>query len=538
MPPDISPYMYCEKTPKFAFSPAEEALQRHLSPLNRCVGKMTAWTSGPRPARFKYFENRMNRAAQRSFPVISEWNVKRDAVAPSHEKIDLPMKDRKKHRADEFLFIYLPTYRKTIIISAASALIIPGVIEVLFGAQINSFSYGIISQPYSHWIKDAFWVVLGVSIVLLMTLKWSSKPLLEIARNEQALLDDIIGVSERFQLRQGKIMRFFGALKEVNRLTTAHLSNVIEQTDGAAHRIIGQAQEIHGSIKSLNDMLDALHAQSESLADRSNETITANEKTIDDLREYIEKRRCDMEQDYRIVITLAEKSKSMTTLVDLLREISDQTNLLALNAAIEAARAGEHGRGFAIVADEVRKLSSQSEKAALKIGHAITQMANEVETQFSSKLDQQNQKQEAGILTSLEAQLARLGESYKQLNDLNNRTIEQVHASGQEVSVHARELLADVQFQDITRQQIELVTGTLAGADGFVESLNRCMHETVKCALPCKLPEFNTDDVMKRYVMEKQRDIHKEVVGSVKNNGTAARAATGKNAAEGGVTFF
>ncbi|MBI5826641.1 MAG: hypothetical protein HZB22_02770 [Deltaproteobacteria bacterium] len=448
------------------------------------------------------------------------------------------MKDQKKHGSDKFLFIYLPAYKKTMIVSAVAALIIPGVIEVLFGAQIDFFSYGIISQPYSHWIKDAFWVVLGVSIVLFMTLKWSSKPLMEIARNEQALVDEIIGGSEHFQLRQEKTLRFFGAFKEVNRLTSAHLGNVTEQTDSAAHRIIGQAQEIYGSINSLNDMLNSLHAQSESLADRSNETITANEKTIDDLREYIEKRRYDMEQDYRIVITLAERSKSMTSLVDLLREISDQTNLLALNAAIEAARAGKHGRGFAIVADEVRKLSGQSEKAASKIGHAIAQMANEVETQFSSKLDQRNQKQEAGILMSLEAQLARLGESYKQLNDLNSRTIEQVHTSGREVSGHARELLADVQFQDITRQQIELVTGTLASADGFVDSLSKCMHDTVKCAPPCKLPEFNTGEVMQRYVMEKQRDIHREAVGSVKNGGTAARAATGKKAAEGGVTFF
>ena len=128
------------------------------------------------------------------------------------------------------------------------------------------------------------------------------------------------------------------------------------------------------------------------------------------------------------------KSREISQVVNVIREIADQTNLLALNAAIEAARAGESGRGFAVVADEVRKLAERTAASTGEISAMVSAIQADVEHARQRMSDGVSQV-ESGVerVATVGEVMHRLGggidEALEAIRDIANSLTEQGNAS-------------------------------------------------------------------------------------------------------------
>ena len=144
-----------------------------------------------------------------------------------------------------------------------------------------------------------------------------------------------------------------GTSKQLSAVNDA--SAIVEEVSASAEEVAATAETITGlSHKSTAATLNGSSAIDRAVQQMGN--IGDGSKAVNDA---VEK--------------LAESSRHIDEIVNVISGIAGQTNLLALNAAIEAARAGEQGRGFAVVAEEVRKLAEQSESATKEITKLIAQ---------------------------------------------------------------------------------------------------------------------------------------------------------------------
>ena len=321
-------------------------------------------------------------------------------------------------------------------------------------------------------------------------------------------------------------------IPKFNQLLGGQLNSVVEQTEKAAFDITSRLTTIDEVVTELNAFVAQTSAETDTLAAASEDRIRDNQGLISRLEQFIQQRKSETEQDVARVGQAIKEAKSLQSLVDLIKHVAGQTNLLALNAAIEAARAGEAGRGFAVVADEVRKLSGETEAAVKKISHGINSVVTVIETQFKDKLVNANAEGERAELERFAQQLGQLGNSYEELSAHEHEVLNRINASSQRLSEMFMNAVASVQFQDVTRQQIEHVIEGLRRIDTQTGQL--VAHVETGGEAPITPLKQQMDELYARYVMDKQRLTHQAVVAGApkRDSGPAPAAKPARNNVE------
>jgi len=308
-----------------------------------------------------------------------------------------------------------------------------------------------------------------------------------------------------------------------NDVVRGQLNTVTQETEAAAYDITSQLQTIDEVVSHLSNFVNSTQSESNQLLSESEARIEGKRKMIETLDVFIQERITAAQEDQNRVARVVEEARSLSSLVDLIKNISSQTNLLALNAAIEAARAGEAGRGFAVVADEVRKLSADSEKAVNQINQGIQNVAQTIESQFREKLSSDHIEAERKALENFGIQLDDLGRSYQEVMAHETQVLMKVQETSHQLADMFMNAMASVQFQDVTRQQIEQVIDALNRLDEHAALLSDRLDHCDDPGFQLQPLSVHLDQMYSSYVMNSQRSSH----SSALNQTGAAPVASG-----------
>jgi methyl-accepting chemotaxis protein len=183
--------------------------------------------------------------------------------------------------------------------------------------------------------------------------------LLAMEKMQEKLRDTLMRIS-------GSATQLASAAEELNAVTEegargmARQNDEIEQAATAVNEMTSAVEEVARNAVSTSEASKHATTSAGDGRDLVQETVTA-----------IERMSADVQSTANLVGNLADESRDIGKVLDVIRGLADQTNLLALNAAIEAARAGEAGRGFAVVADEVRALAHRTQQSTSEIERMI-----------------------------------------------------------------------------------------------------------------------------------------------------------------------
>ena len=186
---------------------------------------------------------------------------------------------------------------------------------------------------------------------------------LQAERAEAERHEAMLKLADDFEKSVGVIIAQVSSAATEMQAAATQLTATAEETSAQSVAVSAAAEEAGANVTSVASSAEELGASVQEIGRQVERSASISASAV-----------TDADAAVTVVGELNEVAGSISGIVDLIAGLASQTNLLALNATIESARAGEAGKGFAVVASEVKALAAQTSKATTEISSRISQI--------------------------------------------------------------------------------------------------------------------------------------------------------------------
>lgn len=332
------------------------------------------------------------------------------------------------------------------------------------------------------------WVQLAVSLALLVAIAlWLplslSRPIARLrdrlndlasgegdltARLASDRADEVGQLAHHFNRLMEKLHQSMSHITRVNEelRDSSHILNqassgnmsLAQQQEAALEQVVTAVEELHGSAREVASNAE----RGSSTANEALENVRTGTQRAAEANNKVTELKAQLDNATQASRVLAEEATSITSVLDVIRNIAEQTNLLALNAAIEAARAGEQGRGFAVVADEVRSLAQKTQQSTADIQQRIERLQQGVDKTVNAMQTGSSMVQEtAGNVGDTQSSFIAIESLMQDINDISAQIATATEEQSQVVSGITEHLVSISDFsKENTRHSQEIDQAT------------------------------------------------------------------------------
>ncbi|GEM_PF-4247678 len=175
----------------------------------------------------------------------------------------------------------------------------------------------------------------------------------------------------------------------------------------------------------------------------------------------------------RKISNLVEKTEEMIIGIE---DISERSKLITFNLAVESAKIGTKGLGFKVIVNELQKLNNQTSdfaKNILEIVKTFNSYNADLLDHWILRSESLTQKVQADT-----DQASKTVEALTRSYELTRSLFKSLSENAIAVNESMGDILASLQFQDITRQQIEGIETFLVDIRATVDALFRNLTES------------------------------------------------------------